>query len=322
MKSLKRLLLLALAVALAAAFASCAAKPATYTVTYELNGGVNHPDNPATYTSESGAITLKDPSRNGYTFNGWSPDGGVIPAGSTGDKVFTANWTGNAANPLTYTITYVLDGGVNHPDNPATYTSESGAISLKDPSRDGYTFDGWTPDGGVIPTGSTGAKTFTANWTENSSQSGTNTITYDFQDGTGARETRTVTAGAPYTLIDGPVYAPYTFGGWYPEIGGGGTEKKSGTSYNAGNITLYAYWKGTDRVYYENVPDVVGEAQVKGLSQPATLSPGTLVIQPYYNGKPVTRIGNSAFIASSEIQKITDVLFPDSMRIIGSRAFE
>jgi hypothetical protein len=36
----------------------------------------------------------------------------------------------------------------------------------------------------------------------------------------------------------------------------------------------------------------------------------------------VTRIGNSAFIASSEIQKITDVLFPDSMRIIGSRAFE
>lgn len=45
-----------------------------YTITYELNGGVNDPSNPATYV-KSDVITLGDPTKEGYTFAGWYTDG-------------------------------------------------------------------------------------------------------------------------------------------------------------------------------------------------------------------------------------------------------
>jgi uncharacterized repeat protein (TIGR02543 family) len=144
-----------------------------YAITYELNRGSNDPENPATYTIESPAITLKAPERNGYTFQGWYDNGGFtgnaitkISTGSTGDKTFHAKWTA-----VSYAITYNLNGGDNHPDNPAAYTIESPVITLKDPARDDFSFQGWYDNGGFtgspineIPAGGTGAKTFYARW--------------------------------------------------------------------------------------------------------------------------------------------------------------
>ena len=132
----------------------------TFTITYELNGGANHAENPATYTIESPTITLQDPTRDGYTFAGWE-EGNTIESGSTGNKTFTAQW--DIINIINYDITYELNGGTNHADNPATYTIESPAITLQDPTRDGYTFTGWE-EGNTIESGSTGDKTFTAQW--------------------------------------------------------------------------------------------------------------------------------------------------------------
>jgi uncharacterized repeat protein (TIGR02543 family) len=128
-----------------------------YSITYELNSGVNHAGNPVTYTVESSTVTLQAPDRNGYTFNGWVEGESAIPAGSTGNKTFTAQWT---ATP--YTVNYTLDGGENHADNPATYTIED-SVTLQDPNRTGFIFDGWA-EGSSIPAGSTGDRTFTAQW--------------------------------------------------------------------------------------------------------------------------------------------------------------
>ena len=134
-----------------------------YPITYVLNGGTNNENNPATYTVED-AVTLVAPTRTGYTFAGWS-DGGIIAAGSTGAKTFAASWT-----VVDYPITYVLDGGTNDESNPAIYTVED-AVALGAPTRADYFFSGWTWDGQntpqasvTIPAGSTGAKTFVANW--------------------------------------------------------------------------------------------------------------------------------------------------------------
>ena len=41
-----------------------------------------------------------------------------------------------------YTITYVLDGGVNDKTNPLSFTADD-KITLKEPSKDGYRFSGW-----------------------------------------------------------------------------------------------------------------------------------------------------------------------------------
>ena len=69
----------------------------TFTIHYELNGGTME-GNPTTYTIQSN-ITLVAPTREGYTFIGWTGSNGdtpqmsvTIPAGTTGDLYYTANW--------------------------------------------------------------------------------------------------------------------------------------------------------------------------------------------------------------------------------------
>ena len=46
-------------------------KPIVYTITYYLNGGENASENPATYTIETGLITLFAPTKAYYQFDGW-----------------------------------------------------------------------------------------------------------------------------------------------------------------------------------------------------------------------------------------------------------
>lgn len=121
--------------------------PTIYNVKYNLGGGENHKDNPATYTIESTTITLAEPTRTGYTFEGWSVDSAFngevfeIAAGSHENIEVWAKWI-----PIVYDITYNLNGGENHDDNPATYTIESETIIFADPKRAGYDFIGWYAD--------------------------------------------------------------------------------------------------------------------------------------------------------------------------------
>ena len=74
--------------------------------------------------------------------------------------------------PISYGITYHLDGGTNSPDNHETYTVED-TFTLKAPTKQGYAFTGWTSDGETepklavtIPVGTTGGLVFTAHWVE------------------------------------------------------------------------------------------------------------------------------------------------------------
>ena len=75
---------------------------------------------------------------------------------------------------IIYNITYkgVEDEGVTFTeDNPEAYTVEDDNFTLNNPSKEDYVFAGWTFEGQTTPTttvtiakGSTGDKTFTANW--------------------------------------------------------------------------------------------------------------------------------------------------------------
>ena len=66
-------------------------EPTVYAIAYELDGGVNAEENPASYTTNDLPIALAAPVREGYEFTGWTPFG-EIPAGTTGDLTFTATW--------------------------------------------------------------------------------------------------------------------------------------------------------------------------------------------------------------------------------------
>ena len=130
----------------------------TYRITYELNGG-EITGNPSTYTVED-SVTLLSPQKDYYDFVGWNDDG-KIEKGSTGDKVFTAEYT-----PTVYHITYDCGKG-NGTDNETTYTVESDTITLSDGYCINADFMGWALDGEPITEishGSHGDITIVAVW--------------------------------------------------------------------------------------------------------------------------------------------------------------
>ena len=210
--------------------------PITYAITYDLAGGTVATANPATYNVESAAITLVNPTREGYTFAGWTGTGldaasttVTIPAGSTGDRTYTATWT-----PITYTIDYDLAGGSVAGGLPASYTIESAAITLVNPTRTGYTFKGWKLDGAgeaqmtvTIAAGSTGNKAYTATWQINQY-----TITFDSNGGSTVPAITQDYASA-VSAPAAPTKTGYTFTGWTPAVP---------STIPAENMTLTAQW--------------------------------------------------------------------------------
>ena len=132
------------------------------TLTFEANGGTA-----VAPLVEGAGVPIQapsDPVREGYVFGGWFADADLTAAYAfvempAADTTVYAKWTA-----VVYPIAYVLDGGVNAPGNPATYTIED-AFGLASPTRDRYVFTGWSPSGSVAA-GTTGPLTFTANWTK------------------------------------------------------------------------------------------------------------------------------------------------------------
>ena len=187
-----------------------------YTVTMDTAGG--DPIRPIQYTVESEAFQLPTPVRTGYIFLGWTGEGITeaqeiieIPQGSTGDRTYTANW-----QVIEYTITLLDMDGVGTSE-ALVYTVEQ-PVTLPTPTREGYAFLGWTVNSDmapqltvVLPQGSIGNRTYTANWELTGY-----TITMDLNGGSG--ETALL-----YTVIDDDFALPtptrngYEFVGWTGE---------------------------------------------------------------------------------------------------------
>ncbi|EEV19979.1 repeat protein, partial [Treponema vincentii ATCC 35580] len=85
-----------------------------------------------------------DAAKANYTFAGWYEKADFtgekvtqIGKGSSGNKELWAKFLEN------YAITYNLDGGSNHVDNPASYTVETETITLKPANKADHIFFGW-----------------------------------------------------------------------------------------------------------------------------------------------------------------------------------
>ena len=144
-----------------------------YIVSFKLNGGKG--STPATqYFVNNTATALKptaEPTKNGYqTFDGWY--NGDTKYDFTEPVTQSITLTAKYKDAITYTISYDLDGGTAN--NTASYTVESDAITLNNPTKTGYTFTGWSGTGltgennmvVTIPTGSTNDRVYTAHWAD------------------------------------------------------------------------------------------------------------------------------------------------------------
>ena len=125
--------------------------------------------------------------------------------------------------PLTLTLTadklytVTLDASGGDPIRPIQYTVESEAFLLPTPVRTGYIFLGWTGEGITepqktmeIPQGSTGDRTYTANW-----QVIEYTVTLDVSGGD-PLDPITYTVETP-VILPTPTSTGYTFLGWTGE---------------------------------------------------------------------------------------------------------
>ena len=145
----------------------------TNAITYVgLEGAAN--TNVTQFTTNDLPLVLGPVEREGYVFLGWTPNGGVIPAGTVTNVTFAANWEEIVEPPeeepivepvVTNTITYVgLEGAAN--TNVTEFTTNDLPLVLGPVEREGYMFLGWTPQGGVIPAGTVTNVSFTATWEE------------------------------------------------------------------------------------------------------------------------------------------------------------
>ena len=189
----------------------------SYNINYNTNGGVNNLSNPNRYTVETTDITLLDPTKDGYVFKGWYESSNfhgmpttVIDTARATNITLYAKWE---LKP--YSIIYNLNGGTNSLSNPSSYNSSTPDIVLSNPTRTGYTFEGWYETGDFSTTKITEIDTargqditLYANWTINAY-----TITFNTSGGTSIPSI-TQNFGTDIVAPSDPVKTGYTFGGW------------------------------------------------------------------------------------------------------------
>ncbi|WP_439182286.1 InlB B-repeat-containing protein [Carboxylicivirga taeanensis] len=223
--------------------------PVEYTITYQLNGGVNAEGNPVAYTVEDELLEVLPPAtRAGYAFKGWYNNAEftgeqvtTIPQGSTGDLELFAKW-----EPIAYIIIYQLNGGANAEGNPIMYTIVDESISLQPATRAGYAFKGWYHNAEFtgeqvtsIPQGSTGDMELFAKWELISYG-----ITYQLNGGVNAEgNVMNYTIEDEMLSLQPATRDGYVFKGWYSNADFTGEEVTTIPQGSTGDMELFAKWE-------------------------------------------------------------------------------
>ena len=202
------------------------------------------------------SVVLPGATREGYTLKWKLQDtstmydpGATVAAATDNDIFLIESW-----QPVSYKITYDLGGGTNNPSNPATYTIESETITLADPSRAGYDFEGWIKDDTTpvtqISKGSTGDITLHARW-----QARESVISFESNGGS---DVAAITGKTDQSVADRTLPTPtrysHSFMGWYSnaDLSGEPVEQLP-EAFPADGVTYYAKWQ----YYCIHTPQVI-----------------------------------------------------------------
>lgn len=127
---------------------------ASYTVSYNANGGSGAPAAQTKYHSKSITLSTTKPTRTGYTFLGWATSSTATSAtiqpgatySSNASVTYYAVWKIN-----TWTVSYNANGGSGAPANQTKTYGVNLTLSSTIPTRNLYTFKGWaTSEGGSV----------------------------------------------------------------------------------------------------------------------------------------------------------------------------
>ena len=148
----------------------------TYTASFNANGGTGSTSAITSRPNTPRQIPANGFTRTGYTFTRWNTaSNGSGTTYDVGQWVILKNTTIYAQwSRNTYTIDYNLNNGSipSGNTNPTSYNVDTTTFTLNNPTRNYYNFAGWTGSNGntaqttvTINKGSTGNRTYTANWT-------------------------------------------------------------------------------------------------------------------------------------------------------------
>ena len=222
--------------------------------------------------SAIGSRIPADPTKKGYTFEGWFNGEEKLTAETviSGDVIYTAQWS-----PITYTIAFSGgEGGQGTMDSiPATYDQEV-TLPKNTFTRPGYYFNGWSASSGAS-SGSYADEKPVKNLTTKQGETVTlyaawyglpvNVTLHPNYDGA-ENGTRTCIVGSNYNYIlkegggtkfdaiEDPVRTGYIFDGWFDAAEGGNAVGPSYkfTAEDAENgFHLYAHWTKGITVHFD-----------------------------------------------------------------------
>ena len=222
--------------------------------------------------SAIGSRIPADPTKKGYTFEGWFNGEEKLTAETviSGDVIYTAQWS-----PITYTIAFSGgEGGQGAMDSiPATYDQEV-TLPKNTFTRPGYYFNGWSTSSGAS-SGSYADEATVKNLTTKQGETVTlyaawyglpvNVTLHPNYDGA-EDSTRTCIVGSNYNYIlkegggtkfdaiEDPVRTGYIFDGWFDAAEGGNAVGPSYkfTAVDAENgFHLYAHWTKGITVHFD-----------------------------------------------------------------------
>ena len=195
-----------------------------HTATFMANDAVY---SSATYAEGAEiAAPAENPTKEGYTFAGWSLDGTNVvtfpQTMGTADVTYTAVFVENAK----YKATFLVDGAAYGDVN--SYAEGEQIVAPADPSKTGYTFTGWDP---AVGTMGSADMTFNAKFEAK-------TYNVTFMNGDVQHDANTVKYDGAYTLPAAPTKAGSTFVGWVDADG----NAMPATHTTDGDVTFYAKW--------------------------------------------------------------------------------
>lgn len=198
-------------------------------------------------------IPSSSPTKNGYTFQGWSTSSTGSPQYQPGDyytiysnTILYAIW---GESTQYCTITFNANGGTGAPASQQKVAGEPTYIPYAKPTRSGYTFLGWStsryaasadyqPGQAYTPYGN---MTFYAVWKQEEDRY---TISFDLQGGSGEFNPLKGKYGEAWYLPNrAPYKSGYIFKGWATSPDGNPEYQPDDVYTIYGNATLYAVWK-------------------------------------------------------------------------------
>ena len=276
----------------------------TYRIEYNMNSGSG--ENLPTSGVYGEDVLIPNPTRTGYQFTGWTAKssetshsyklGTAAQTGATTSSysswtgtlttnTYFKNLTANSRVDLTanwqestYNIKYNLNGGTPATNVPTSATYNE-MITISNPTKTGYTFQGWTSsaEDGLDTTTAVYNSTSKYSWDGTSPQkklgrltpinngtvtlnavwvAKTYTIDYSLYDGTAGEYAPTSATYDEDVYISNPTKTGYIFTGWAADAPSGSATRKLGYNALSGSTTNdYVSWTGNtiNNCYFKNL---------------------------------------------------------------------